>query len=358
MLRWGLLSTARINDRIIDALRRSDRSIPVAVSSRDPSRSRDYATRQGLPIAFGSYGDLIDSDEVDVVYISLPNHLHAEWSIAALEAGKHVLCEKPLALSVADVDRLIDATERTGLILQEASAPRFHQQTAEIASIVRSGRLGRILVCQATFEFTLPGSQDIRLDPAFGGGALWDVGCYPIAVFQAVLGENPEVVYGQAFMGATGVDLAFAGMMGYRSGALVQFTASITTPTARSARIVGDRGSLELDQPWLTNIGGITSVRQSLMRDSSGAGTFGDDAGQLELSEWDYGPSDAYFDEVRGFEDMILAGAASPYSLSESRVNAEVIMGLHESLRIGAPVRVGTPGEGESDPASPTLSGA
>lgn len=342
MLRWGLVSTARINDRIIDAVNRSDRSTLMAVGSRDAARARDYAQRHSIPLSFGDYQALLDSDEVDAIYVSLPNHLHADWSIAALEAGKHVLCEKPLALTVADIDRMMDAVDRTGNVLQEASAPRFHPQTADIASIIASGRLGRILLCQGTFEFTLPGGNDIRLDPEIGGGALWDVGCYPVTFFQAVLGEDPNVVFGRAFVGPTGVDLTFAGTLGYASGTSVQFTASMATPMARSARIVGERGSLELDQPWLTNIGGMTSVREWSMRASTGAGTFGDDPGQLALTEWDYGLSDVYFDEVRGFEDMVLSGAPSPYPLAQSRINAEVITGLYESMRTGSEVRVGT----------------
>jgi hypothetical protein len=341
MLRWGLLSTARINDRMLEAVNRSDRSSVVAVGSRDSDRADSYAHTHGIPRAFGSYEELLASDDIDAVYNSLPNHLHTEWSIAALEAGKHVLCEKPLALTVAEVDRMIEATQRTNRVLQEASGPRFHPQTADIASIIASGRLGRILLCQGTFEFTLPALQDIRLDPSIGGGAMWDVGCYPIAFFQAVLGENPEMVFGHALIGPTGVDLAFAATLGYRSGMTVQFTASMASPIARRARIVGERGSLELEQPWLTNIGALTSVRQCLMRTTTGAGTFGDEPGQLEYSDWDYGLSDVYLDEVRGFEEMVLAGAPSPYTLAESRTNAEIITGLYESIRTGNPVKVG-----------------
>jgi xylose dehydrogenase (NAD/NADP) len=341
MLRWGLLSTARINKRVIDAIGRSDRSTLVAVASRDADRAAVYAASHAIPKAFGSYEELIACDDVDAIYISLPNHMHVEWSVAALEAGKHVLCEKPLALTVAEVDRMISAAIGSGCILQEASAPRFHPQTADVASIIASGRLGRIHLCQGTFEFTLPATQDIRLDPTIGGGALWDLGCYPVAFFQAVLGEDPDVVYGRAFIGETGVDLTCAATMGYASGISVQFTASMTTPIARSARIVGERGTLELDQPWLTNIGKMTSVRQSLMQSTTGAGTFGDEPGQLEFSEWDYGRSDVYFDEVKGFEDMVLLGAPSPYPLADSRVNTEVITALHESIRTGASVNIG-----------------
>lgn len=341
MLRWGLLSTARINERIIDAIFRSDRSTVVAVASRDADRAATYAATHSIPQAFGNYEELITCDNVDAIYISLPNHMHAEWSIAALEAGKHVLCEKPLALTVAEVDHMIMAAHASGCVLQEACAPRFHRQTADIASIVTSDRLGRILLCQGTFEFTLPATQDIRLDPDIGGGALWDVGCYPVSFFQAVLGENPDVVYGHAFIGETGVDLACTGTMGYASGMSVQFSASMTTPMARSARIVGERGTLELDQPWLTNIGERTSVRQSLMRSTLGVGSFGDEPGQLELSEWDYGLSDVYFDEVKGFEGMVLEGIPSLYPLEETRVNIGVITGLYESIRTGDSVKVG-----------------
>jgi D-xylose 1-dehydrogenase (NADP+, D-xylono-1,5-lactone-forming) len=159
MLRWGLLSTARINERIIDAIFRSDRSTVVAVASRDADRAATYAATHSIPQAFGNYEELITCDNVDAIYISLPNHMHAEWSIAALEAGKHVLCEKPLALTVAEADHMIMAAHASGCVLQEACAPRFHRQTADIASIIASGRLGQILMCQGTFEFTLPTTQ-------------------------------------------------------------------------------------------------------------------------------------------------------------------------------------------------------
>ena len=332
-LRWGLLSTARINERIIDAVHRSDRSDLVAVASRDAQRARKYARHHQIATSYGTYEELVDAVDVDAVYISLPNHLHAEWAVRLCEAGKHVLCEKPLALSLANVDRMAQAAHEAGVILQEASATRFHRQTSDIARIVSSGRLGRILFCQATFEFTLPAATDIRLNADMGGGAMWDVGCYPVAFFQAVLAENPISAYARAVMGPTGIDLAFSGSLGYESGTTVQFTVSMATPMARSARIVGERGSLELDQPWLTNVGATTTVRQQLMRAAAGTGTLGDGSDQLELTQWDYGRSDVYFDEVRGFEELVLDGAKSPCSFADSRVNVQVITALHEAAR-------------------------
>jgi len=339
-LRWGLLSTARINERIIDAVARSDRSTLVAVASRTTESASSYAAAHGIPLSYGSYEGLVQSHEVDAVYVSVPNHLHAEWAIRLAAAGKHVLCEKPLALTASQVDEMTEAATRAGVVLQEASATRFHRQTTEIAEIVASGRLGRILHGQASFEFSLPATSDIRLEADLGGGAMWDVGCYPVSFFQAVLGENPQVAFAQATWGPTGVDLAFSGQLEYPSGVKVQFTASMTTPVLRWARIVGERGSLELDQPWLTDLGGLTLVRQRLMRATAGAGTFGDAPDQLAQSQWDYGPSDVYFDEVRGFEQIVLDCSPSPYPLEHSRINIAVIEALYESARTGSPVRL------------------
>ena len=346
-LRWGLLSTARINERFIDAVRRSDRSELVAVASRDAQRAKAYADRFDIHSSYGTYEELVDATNVDAVYISLPNHLHAEWAMRLSEAGKHVFCEKPLALTVANVDGMAQAAQEAGVVLQEASATRFHWQTSDIAEIISSGRLGRILFCHATFEFTLPAAADIRLNPDMGGGAMWDVGCYPVAFFQAVLRENPISAYARAVTGPTGVDLAFSGLLGYESGTAVQFTVSMATPMARSARIVGEQGSLELDQPWLTNTGAVAAVRQQLMRSTAGAGTFGDDPDQLEEATWDYGLVDAYFDEVRGFEKLVLDGAQSPYPLSDSRMNVQVITALHESARTGREVPIASQPAGD-----------
>ena len=339
-LRWGLLSTARINERFIDAVRRSDRSELVAVASRDVQRAKAYANRHDIYSSYGTYEELVKAPDVDAVYVSLPNHLHAEWAMRLSEAGKHVFCEKPLALTVANVDGMAQAAQQAGVVLQEASATRFHRQTSDIAEIISSGRLGRILFCHATFEFTLPAAADIRLNADMGGGAMWDVGCYPVAFFQAVLRANPISAYARAVTGRTGVDLAFSGLLGYESGTAVQFTVSMATPMARQARIVGEQGSLELDQPWLTNTGAVATVRQQLMRSTAGAGTFGDDPDQLEEATWDYGLIDAYFDEVRGFEKLVLDGEQSPYPLSDSRMNVQVITALHESARTGREVPI------------------
>lgn len=340
MLRWGLVSTARINDRLLDAVARSERSQFIAVASRDGQRARAYADRWELPIAFGSYAEMLECDELDAVYISLPNDQHAEWSVRFADAGKHVLCEKPLALSTAEVDEMMAAAARNSVVIQEALATRFHPQTARVAGLIAGGTLGRVIFGEGVFDFTMPNTTDIRLDPELGGGAMWDVGCYVVAFYQAVLREDPVRASAHAVWGPTGVDLAFAGSLSYPSGACVQFTASMITPVARLARIVGEQGTLILDQPWLTNIGALTTVQQEVVRQSMGEGTFGDEPGTIERTAWDHGPSDVYIDQLTAFEDMVISGVSSPYPLRDSRTNVAVITALLHSARTGEQVTI------------------
>lgn len=341
MIRWGVLSTARINDRILDAVARSPRSEIVAIASRTEASARDYALARGIPVALGSYGELADFDGVDAVYISLPNHLHAEWAVRMARAGKHVLCEKPLTLSVQEVDAIRRAADHTGVIVQEACPTRFHPQTARVAEVVRSGELGAVVLATAAFAFTLPAAVDIRLQPAYGGGALWDLGGYPVSLFQAVFGANPTHVTGHATRGPSGVDLTFAAQLEYAGGACVQFMVSMASPRARSARIIGTTGALDLTEPWLTALGEVPEVRMTQMVTELGSGTFGDAAGASVSTEWKYDASDAYLDEVRWFEDIVVDGARSPYPLSESRWNVAVLCALQKSAAEGRRVAVG-----------------
>ena len=195
-LRWGLLSTARINRLVIPAIRSASRSTLTTVASRTTARAAAYAAEWDIPHAAGPYDALLADPAVDVVYISLPNSLHAEWTIRALEAGKHVLCEKPLALSVADVDRIAAAATRAGRVAAEAFMYRHHPLTHAAEAVVRSGRLGAIRGFKGAFTFPLTREGDVRLDPALGGGSLWDVGCYPVSYACLLAGAAPLDVFG------------------------------------------------------------------------------------------------------------------------------------------------------------------
>jgi predicted dehydrogenase len=181
ILRWGFLSTARINRLIIPAVRASARSEVTTVASRDLAKARAYAQEWQIPRALGSYEALLADPDVDVVYIGLPNSLHVEWTIRALEAGKHVLCEKPLALSVDDVDRVADAAQRTGRAAAEAFMYRHHPLTHAVQDLVGRGRLGAVRAFKGAFTFAHTRDGDVRFDPALGGGSLWDVGFFPFS---------------------------------------------------------------------------------------------------------------------------------------------------------------------------------
>lgn len=340
MLRWGLLSTARINDRLIDAIRRCPDQSLVAVASRTPQTAAAYADERGIPVALGSYEDLAAFDGVDAVYVSVPNHLHAEWAIRLAEAGKHVLCEKPLALSVAEVDAMTDAAREAGVVLQEACPTRFHPQTALLAEVVASESVGGISHAHASFTFTLPSDKDIRLDPAIGGGALWDVGGYPISVFQAITGRNPEAVTGHAIWGPTGVDMSFAAQLDYDDGASLQFFVSMAAPITRHLAIFGPHGLVDVAQPWLTALGEVPEVRVESTPTGLATGTFGDQSGEVTVSTWTYPPSDVYVDEVQTFAAVVGGEAPTPYPLASSRANIAVMCALLESARTGQRVRV------------------
>ena len=179
--RWGLLSTARINERLIPCLKRSERSELIAVASRSRVTADRYAEEHGISKAYGSYDEMLADPAIDVVYISLPNGLHTEWSLRCAEAGKHVLCEKPLALSVEEVDRLLEAAGRCGVTIQEATMMRFHAQTAYVRELIAQGAIGEVRMGRGLFTFTLERPGDIRLDPAMGGGSVWDLGSYCVS---------------------------------------------------------------------------------------------------------------------------------------------------------------------------------
>src|SRR5215467_1708342 len=238
-LRWGLLSTARINRLLIPAIRAGARSELTTVASRQLDRAQAYAREWKIPRALGSYESLLGDPEIDVVYNPLPNSLHVDWTVKALDAGKHVLCEKPLALSVEDVDRIADAAKRNGKVAAEAFMYRHHPLTHAAETIVKTGRLGRIRGYKGAFTFPLTREGDVRLNPALGGGSLWDVGCYPLSYSNLLADAAPVEVFGLQQVSPAGVDLEFAAMMRYADGAIAQFDSGFAGPFRAEMEVVG-----------------------------------------------------------------------------------------------------------------------
>jgi predicted dehydrogenase len=246
---WGILSTARINGLFMSGARQSSDVEIVAVASRDRSRAESYAREHGIPRAHGSYEALLADPKVEVVYISLPNSMHAEWSVRALEEGKHVLCEKPLSRRTEDVQLAFDTAERRERLLMEAFMFRHNPQTLRLLELVRNGAVGRVRVVRAAFSFAAREPANIRLRSALDGGALMDVGCYCISSARLIAGE-PRRVSAEHEIGGDGVDVVFAATMRCPDDVVAQFDAGLALATRDELEIVGEDGSLFLDDPW------------------------------------------------------------------------------------------------------------
>ena len=260
-LALGLLSTANINRLIIAGARASAAVHVVAVASRDAGRAEAYAREHGIERAHRSYEALLADPDVEAVYVSLPNSLHVEWSLRALGAGKHVLCEKPFSRRPDDVVRAFGAAEAAGRVLAEAFMYRHHPQTAHVAELVREGAIGELRVIRAAFSFPLAKPDDVRMKPELGGGALMDVGCYCVSGARLLAGE-PERVWGEQLLAATGVDITFAGTLRFASGILASFHCSMELPARQELEVFGTEGSLLVEAPWRVDFGGDVLLRR------------------------------------------------------------------------------------------------
>jgi predicted dehydrogenase len=259
-LRLGLLSTARINGAILTGAQGTDRVDVVAVGSRDGATAQAYASEHGLERSHGSYEALLEDPEVDAVYVSLPNGLHHEWTMRALAAGKHVLCEKPYSRRPAEVEEAFDAADAAGLVLAEAFMYRHNPQTALARQLVEEGRIGRLRSLNATFSFPLADQTNVRLISDLDGGALMDVGCYCVSGSRLIAGE-PEHVLGEQTVSSSGVDVAFHGLLHFPGDVVSHIDASFVAPNRQRLEVVGEEGVLVLATPWRVDDPGIVLRR-------------------------------------------------------------------------------------------------
>lgn len=320
-LNWALLSTARINGALIPPLKASERNVLYGVASRDQAKADAFAALNGIPKAYGTYEAMLADPDVHVVYVPLPNHLHAEWSIRAMQAGKHVLCEKPLAITLGEVDAMITAAQATGRVLMEAFMYRHHAQTLKVQELVQSGALGELRLIKGAFSFNLKNDNDVRLVRAYGGGSLWDVGCYPVSYCRTLAGAPVAEVYGQKVAGRDGVDEIFTGELRFANGVVAQFDSGFALPGRWYMEIVGSEGTLSIPEPYKPGI----NNRVTLTRE-----------GGSEIVEIPGG--ELYAGEVENMADAILTGAATRVSLADSRANVATLLGLYRSADVGAPV--------------------
>jgi D-xylose 1-dehydrogenase (NADP+, D-xylono-1,5-lactone-forming) len=325
-LRWGLLGAARINRSLIPALRASPRSELAAVASRDPAKGAAYAREWGIPRSFGRYEEMLADPDIDVVYNPLPNSLHAEWTIRAARAGKHVLCEKPLAVSAEEVDAIAAAARDARVVVAEGLMYRHQKLTGEVRAMIERGTLGELRVVRGSFTFPLTREGDVRLDPALGGGCLWDLGVYPISYARMMIGAEPVEAFGWQSVGPTGVDVAFAAQLRFPRDVVMQCDTGFRAAFRRDVEIVGSEASLLIPNPFKPG----PSEPVHLVR--------GDARQTIDVAGSN---AQLYLGEVEDLADAVLLGRPPAVRLADSRGTVAAIVALLASAREGRPVKVG-----------------
>lgn len=250
-VRWGILGTSRhAANSVIPAITESASGQVGAVASRDAGRAKQFADSRGIPASHGSYEALLEDPQVDVIYIPLPNHLHKPWTLRALEAGKHVLCEKPIGLTATDAEEMVAAAESAGRKLAEAFQWRHHPQGQRLRKMVQDGVIGELRLIEGGFSFMLARGNDVRWQPEMGGGALYDVGCYPISLARFVMGAEPVTVTAQAQWSESGVDELLVATLAFPGGVLAHINCSFVLPLRRTYSVSGTEGTLAVHHAY------------------------------------------------------------------------------------------------------------
>jgi D-xylose 1-dehydrogenase (NADP+, D-xylono-1,5-lactone-forming) len=323
-IRWGVLGYARIaRESLIPAILRSANSELHALASRDEGKLAECRARYPGVQIYSAYEALLRDPEVDAVYIPLPNSLHREWTLKAAERGKHVLCEKPLALNAAEGREMIAACAAHGVVLMEAFMYRYTERTRQVREILRSGVLGDIRFVEATFRFLLSNPASIKLKPELGGGALYDVGCYPVNFAGMVADEAAGVAAGSSRAEAVaasgvldgGVDVIFSGLLRYPSGLIASLHCGFNAHRRVVAEITGSLGVLEVPDAFFDNAGALILTQGDVRR-------------EIPVAE-----SDRYCREVEDFAASILERRPPRFALAESLRNLEVLDRLFEAAR-------------------------
>ena len=314
-LRWGILSTANIGtQKVIPGIQQADRCEVAAIASRDPERARAAAADLGIPRAIGSYEELLADPGIDAVYNPLPNHLHAPWSIAALEAGKHVLCEKPIGLSSDEGREMKAAAERTGRVLVEAFMYRLHPAWVKTRELVAAGRIGDLVTIQSWFSYFNDDPENIRNIAEYGGGALMDIGCYNVNLSRMLFGSEPTGASATLTRDpASGVDVLTSAMLEFGDRTST-FTVATRLAGDQRVHLVGSEGRIELEMPFNPAPDAVVPVRSWEGRVASG---------EDPTETFECGPADQYALQAEAFAATVLDGAAAHVSPDDSIANME-----------------------------------
>ncbi|MCC7494952.1 MAG: Gfo/Idh/MocA family oxidoreductase [Fimbriimonadaceae bacterium] len=324
-VRVGILSTANIGGRLITALANSPAAELVAISSRDAARLPAYVEKFKIGAGVrqhGSYEALLADPAVEAVYNPLPNSLHAEWTSAAAQAGKHILCEKPLARDVAECRAMLAAAETAGVVLMEAFMYRHHPATRRLREVIAAGAIGAVRVVRAGFCFTVNDPTNIRLRGDVAGGSAMDVGCYCINFARLVTGEEPQTAYAVATFGTTnGIDETLVGTLSFPSGAVAQFESSVQSAGRAFGNVLGSQGTLAVERPWFPH------PERAVFQLN----------GQEVVVE---GGGDPYQNELEVFCESLREGTPLPLPPVDGARNMAALVALLQSARSGQPVPV------------------
>ncbi|GAB4443532.1 MAG: Gfo/Idh/MocA family oxidoreductase [Chloroflexi bacterium OHK40] len=335
MAHWGIIGTGRITGKFVTALAASASERVVAIASRDADRAAAAAQALGIPTSYGSYAALLADPEVQAVYIALPPSMHAEWSIAALAAGKHVLCEKPLATSYTEAVAMFETARQHRRWLMEGFMYRFHPQTRTVERLISEGAIGAVRLVRVAFGISIADPGNIRLSADLGGGALGDVGCYCVSMARLAAGAAPTRVSATARYSASGVDELLVGTLEYTSGTVAQISCGLGLSRHQRTQIVGDAGSIELDESFSIAPDQELSIR--LLR-----------GGARPTEERIPIPAADHFRlEAEGFSALIAAGPEAhglpAMPPAESLDTIATMDALRRSAREGRPVELGFP---------------
>ena len=320
-LKWAVISTANIGRAaVIPAIQRSHNGQLLAVASRSEKKAADFASQQNIPRAYGSYQALLADDDIQAVYIPLPNSLHREWTIKAAEAGKHILCEKPLALNASQCADMDAAARRNGVKLMEAFMYRFHPQTEQVLELIQSGVIGKPRLIHAAFSFHLTNPANIRLQAELGGGSLMDVGCYCVNVTRTLAGAEPVEVQAFANWAQTGVDEQLTGTLRFADGLLAQFDCALTLERREFYQVAGPQGHLYVPGAFLPGTDDTTIYEHH---------------GRQGTTTHEIPGVDEYQLMVEHFADCVLHDKPPRYPVAEAQANMRVIEALYRSARDG-----------------------
>ncbi len=329
-LRWGILGTAHIGEAVIPAIQSSSNGTVAAVASRDLRAALAFAKRHNIPRAFGSYEELLESTDVDAVYIPLPNDLHKEWTIRAAEHGKHVLCEKPFALNAAEAEEMIAAARAHRVVLAEAFMYRFHPQFGKLQELIAAGEIGDVRLIRSAFCYTMRGETNIRRFPENGGGALMDVGCYCINMSRLVAHAEPVEVQANAVYGPTDVDIRLAAILRFPNDIIAHLDCAFDTDYREALEIQGTQGCLRVLRP--------------IKPDSR--------PGEIWLDQGETGvvpptrttvtslPGNHYRLMAEHFADAVLNGTPLLYPPEDGLANMRVVDAVREAARSGRTVEI------------------